>query len=422
LVFDLGGGTFDVTVATIYDKVYDILATDGDTHLGGDDFDMRIMDFFIEEYIKANPDGLSKKEIYEDKKLRMTIREKCKEAKIFLSSSGKFMIDVDESKLQFSYELFRYKFEELINDLLENAMKLVADCMRAAKKSKEEIDIVLLVGGSTYIPKVQSLLRTYFNKIPTKNINADEVVAIGAAIHAATLSIPPEEKSEKIKDVLLSDIVAHNLGVSIKAEGVMSTIIPRHSKFPGEFSDFYTPLYRNSTSVIIKVYQGQATHVRDNYKLGEITVDNIPPPPPNGSHKIEIKFFMDVNSFLHVKHTWDTAPGMVTKGLTINLKKLGGYSEEDKTKAIEENFNYELKKRKSVKKEKIVNDLNAKVSAAESSSDPEVKRAVAKAQIFLIKHEKNPNDMGSEAETEGEGILQDLNRLKPKYATTFFDD
>jgi len=228
----LGGGTFDVTVCTVKDGVYDILSSTGDTHLGGEDFDMRIVDYFLSEYKYKNPSGMSIDQIKADKALSSSIRDACRSAKINLSTEEySTMISVDDERtgFQFEKEFLTYKFVELIMDLLQKTITISEECIKLANKKKEDLDIILLSGGSTYIPKVQSMLEEHFGKKPTISDNVDEIVGIGACIYAAVLSSKKDitARDENLRNVFLSDITPFNLGISAGIDRKMAMIIPK---------------------------------------------------------------------------------------------------------------------------------------------------------------------------------------------------
>ncbi|KAL1413130.1 ATPase with role in protein import into the ER [Vanrija albida] len=291
IVYDLGGGTFDVSLLSIEDGVFEVLATAGDTHLGGEDFDNRVIDYFVKQYKRKTGTDVS-----DNKKALGKLRREVEKAKRTLSSqmSTKLEIESFEGGNDFSETLTRAKFEELNMDLFRKTMKPVEQVLKDADVKKEDIDDVVLVGGSTRIPKVQQLLKEFFNgKEPSKGINPDEAVAYGAAVQGGILS--GEEGSS---GVLLIDVCPLTLGIETTG-GVMTKLIGRNSVVPTKKSQIFSTAVDNQPTVRIQVYEGERSMTKDNNLLGEFDLTNIPP-APRGVPQVEVTFEIDANGILKV--------------------------------------------------------------------------------------------------------------------------
>jgi len=293
LIFDLGGGTFDVSLLTIEDGVFEVKATAGDTHLGGEDFDNRMVQHFSEEFKRKHKKDLTKS----DRALRR-LRTSCERAKRTLSSSTTATIEIDSlfEGIDFNSSITRARFEDLCGDYFRSCLGPVEKVLSDSKMSKGEVDEVVLVGGSTRIPKVQDLIKQFFNgKEPCKSINPDEAVAYGAAVQAAILS---GHGSEETKDLLLIDVTPLSLGIETAGE-IMTKIIERNSTIPCKKTQVFSTYSDNQTSVFIKVYEGERTRSKDNNLLGNFELSNIPP-APRGVPQIEVTFDLDANGILNV--------------------------------------------------------------------------------------------------------------------------
>jgi molecular chaperone DnaK len=394
-IYDLGGGTFDVSILEVDNEVIQVLSTNGNTHLGGDDFDHRLVGYVAGEFQKQNGMDLRK-----DPMALQRLREACEKAKCELSSMTETEInlpfiaqDTSRSPVHLTMRITRSKMEQIIGDLLESSLKPCESALADAKLKARDVDEVVLVGGSTRIPRVQQLVKEFFGREPNRSVNPDEVVAEGAAIQAAVLS-------GEVKDVLLLDVTPLSLGIKVEG-GLMAPLITRNTTIPTKKSQIFSTAADNQSGVSVEVYQGERPLSDDNRKLGNFDLAGIPP-APRGVPQIEVTFDIDANGILHVTAKDEgtgksqdiritASTGLGEKEIEKMVKDAEQFADKDKARkdlaevrnqadhvvyATEKVLKDHAEKLSPGDKEKIGNALEALRKTRESDKVDDIKRAI----------------------------------------------
>ena len=394
LVYDLGGGTFDVSILELGDGVFEVLATSGNNHLGGDDFDQRIMDYLVSEFKRENGIDLTS-----DKMAMQRIKDASEKAKKDLSGmtsteiSIPFITQGEAGPLHLSVNLTRAKFEDLISDLLDSTLTPVRDAMKEAKLSKNDIDKVILVGGSTRIPKVVDLIKNELGKEPSKGVNPDEVVAMGAAIQGGVLT-------GEVNDIVLLDVTPLSLGIETIG-GVMTVLIPKNTTIPTSKSETFSTATDNQPAVDIHVLQGERSMASDNKTLGRFQLTGIPA-APRGVPQIQVTFDIDANGIVNVKAkdlgtnkeqaiTITSSTNLSDEEIDRMVKEAEANREADEKKKAEADLKNEAEQLIFMT-EKSIKDLGDKVDAKDKEKAEaeikELKGALEKDNIDDIKAKK----------------------------------
>jgi len=435
-VFDLGGGTYDISVLELYDvegsRQFEVKSTNGDTHLGGDDFDQRVIDWIVGEFKRDQGIDLSK-----DPMALQRLKEAAEKAKMELSGTMSTDINLpfitaDQSgPKHLNYSLSRAKFEQLVDDLIQRTIPPMQQALKDAGMKPEEVDEVILVGGSTRIPKVQDIVKTFFKKEPHKGVNPDEVVAIGAAIQGAVLT-------GEQKDVLLLDVTPLSLGIETLG-GVTTVLIARNTTIPTKKSETFSTADDNQTTVEIHVLQGEREMARDNRTIGKFQLTGIPP-APRGMPQIEVTFDIDANGILHVsakdkatakeqKIRIEASSGLSDSDIQRMVKDAESHAAEDKKRREEidtrnrlDSMTYEVEKNVKEWGDRLPADAKSKIDSAVErarkalrgddmneikAAQEELTRAYSEAgQTFYAQSQAQPGEPPPGGEPAGAGAGQ----------------